>query len=176
MVPPVRPLVLLPRRAVVLDRGPGSLVSRDPYRRAPRRRWKGLPGSWRDPWTYAVLFDPGRADPPGRCSEPMLSPLIRTGTTFGDNLTFEARSHGLRPRCLRFAGALAVPPTQDSLLAGGQPLPGGIHTRRVPFRRFPTLSTGVCIVFLLHQAWPGALCPPPVVGPCRSRGRGARVQ
>ena len=41
------------------------------------------------------------------------------------SMTFEAHSHGLRPRCLRFADALAVPPTQDSLPAGGQPLPGG---------------------------------------------------
>jgi len=62
---------------------------------------------------------------------------------YGDDLSekvhFEAPSHGLRPRCLRFAGALAVPPTQDSLLAGGQPLPGGPHTRRVPSGKFPAL-------------------------------------
>ena len=43
------------------------------------------------------------------------------------SLTFGAPSHGPRARCLRFAAALADGPTQDSLPAGDQPLPGGIH-------------------------------------------------
>jgi hypothetical protein len=45
------------------------------------------------------------------------------------NLAFEALSHGLRTRYLRFAALLFLrncTATQDSLPAGGQPLPGGI--------------------------------------------------
>jgi hypothetical protein len=88
-------------------------------------------------------------------------------------VNFEAQSHGLRPRCLRFAGALAVPPTQDSLLAGGQPLPGGSRTRWVPSGKFPALSTRVYITFLLPQALPGALRPSPISRPGHLSGRRA---
>jgi hypothetical protein len=92
---------------------------------------------------------------PGHCGVRVLSPVPLRGRPRRD-VHFEAPSHGLRPRCLRFAGALAVPPTQDSLLPGGQPLPGGPHTRRVPSGEFPALLTRVYITFLLPQALPGA--------------------
>jgi hypothetical protein len=137
-------------------RGPGPLVSRDPHRRLLRRKWEGLPGSWRDPWAYAVLSDPGRALAPGHCGARVLSPLVKHGRPQRYE-PFEALSHGFRPRCLRFAGALTVPPTQDSLPAGGRPLPGGIPTRRVPFRKVSDSAICVYIVFPLPQAWPGAL-------------------
>jgi hypothetical protein len=83
---------------------------------------------------------------------PRARPLRRSGAAAplcdenspSKNSSFEAPSRGLRPRCLRFAGALAVPPTQDSLLAGGRPLPGGALTRWIPYGRFPA-SVGLCL-------------------------------
>ena len=49
----------------------------------------------------------------------------------------EAQEHGLGPRCLRFAVALAVPPTQDSLPVAGWALPGGITNPQGCYEEFP---------------------------------------
>ena len=52
---------------------------------------------------------------------------------------FEAQSHGLHIRCLRFAATVAryfFTATQNSLPAGDLPWPGGLGTRRVSSRGF----------------------------------------
>jgi hypothetical protein len=64
---------------------------------------------------------------------------------------FEAQSHGLSARCLRFAPPPRSDDTQDSLAAGGQPLLRGTSTRRAPFEVSPPTW------FLLGQAFPGAM-------------------
>jgi hypothetical protein len=55
---------------------------RNPHRRCSSAEMTGPPRFLEGPqWTYAVLFDPGRADAPGPCGAPMLSPLHHTRTT-----------------------------------------------------------------------------------------------
>ena len=119
-------------------RRPGSLVSRDPHRLSLRRRWQDLPGSWGDPGgRMPCSLTPVGLLAPGRYGAGVLSPLYRYQNDPND--TYLSRLH-------RTAFGLAVyasqaplrdKPTQDSLPAGGQPLPGRIHTCRVPYERFP---------------------------------------
>jgi hypothetical protein len=65
---------------------------------------------------------------------------------------FEARSRGLRPRCLRFAGSLRCNPRKTrfwlaaNLYQAGF-APAGFH------REVSDLESGVYIAFLLHQAY-----------------------
>jgi hypothetical protein len=151
-------------------RGPGSLVSRDPRRRLLRWKWKGLPGSWRDPWAYAVLGDPGRALAPGHCGARVLSPTDTTGTT-STNSAFRGSITRPRPSLSTLRSRPCGTPTQDSLPAGGQPLPGGIRTRWVPSGKFPALLTAVYITFPFPQALPGARCQ----APFRDRDRPGRA-
>lgn len=99
----------------------------------------------------ALLFDPGGA------SAPMI--LGRSGAAFHGN-----DGVGLRDDWLsglhHTAHALAVyasqsssrAPTQDSLPAGDQPLPGGTHFPARRFRRFPRRSSGLRFL-LLRASW-----------------------
>lgn len=106
-LPPVCPRASLPRCADILHRGPGSWVSRDPTPALSSAETTGPPRFLEGPsWTYAVLSDPGRT--------PRARPL-RHGSAVAPSIhgdgpdnpkPFEAPSHGLSPRCLRFAGAL----------------------------------------------------------------------
>jgi hypothetical protein len=69
-----------------------------------------------------------------------------------DNLSFEAQSRGSRTRCLRFAAFLLSrgrTATQDSLPAGGQPLPDGGHDPARSLMKFQPHLHG----FLLIQAF-----------------------
>jgi hypothetical protein len=127
-----------------LGRRPGSLVSRDPHRLLQTER-AGSPRFLGEPrWPYAVLSDPGRAPRARPYSAGVLSPLWHYQDKPRRHVPFVALSHGLRPRCLRFAGALTgqTSPTQDSLPAGGQPLPGRIHLPG-SLREVSALSTDV---------------------------------
>jgi len=84
--------------------------------------------------TFALLWDPGRTAATGhtlrRCCPRNLD---NEGSSV--SCLFEARSHGFGTRCLRF-----MPPSlttmQGSLPVGGQPLPGGSFTHRVPLKGF----------------------------------------
>ena len=103
----------------------------------PTRR-RGLPGSWGNPGvrmpgssTPAGLHD--LPVPPWRCCRRSMRgrrhPQI---ATFRGSITRPSHSLStLRSACCQDT-------TQDSLLAGGQPLPGGIRTRWVTFDRFQT--------------------------------------
>ena len=102
------------------------------------RRRQGLPGSWVDPrvWT-ALLVDPGLVP----CARPLqrrnaAAALLKHDGPI-DSRPFEALSHSSHSRCLRFAACVTAGLAQDSLPAGGQPLPGRILTCRVHSRRFP---------------------------------------
>jgi hypothetical protein len=70
-----------------------------------------------------------------------------------DNHSFEAPSHGLGTRCVRFVRSIARPSTQHSLPAAGQRCRAGLVTRRVPMKGFRVVSLHR---FPLSQALPGA--------------------
>lgn len=111
---------------------------------------------------------------PGQYSAGVLSPLCR----YQDDPNVAYLS-----RLLRTAFGLAVyasqaplrdPPTQDSLPAGGQPLPGRASTCRVPMKGFRSVDD--CLHrFPLSQAWPGAHRQAPYWG-LRSLRRLVEVQ
>lgn len=109
----------------------------EPHRRSLRRKWRDLPGSWGNPrGRMPRSLTPVGLLTPGHCGAEVLSPLDITGTT---------------PTTRSFRGSIARPSaslstlrrrprgssTQDSLPAGGQPLPGRVYTCRVPSERFP---------------------------------------
>ena len=98
----------------------------------------GSPRFLQEPlWTYAVLSDPGRA--PG--ARPFrrgnaVAPVTPRGRP-RRRVSFEALSHGLRPRCLRFADALTQRPrkTRFRLVANLYRAgfgPAGLHDERFP--------------------------------------------
>src|SRR5208282_4166267 len=92
---------------------------------------------WKPWWSLSVLFDPGRI---GRLSGPRVSCLTRpppVSTTKAPSVLY-FRGSITRPltslSTLRRMGRPTT--TQDSLLAAGPALPGGIHTRRVSAKGF----------------------------------------
>ena len=91
-----------------------------------RWRWQGLPGSWETPVHARPALRP-RWD---LRAKPIAAPRCCLGSlnSLGSHelWAFGALSRGPHARCLRFAGRGYPLPTQDSLPAGGQPLPGGI--------------------------------------------------
>ena len=154
----------LPRGEGTFARGPGRVDLPAPTRRLSAETM-GSPRFLGVPWYgYAVVHVPGRAPAPGQYGVGVLSPLGTTATTSATR-TFRGSiprpSHSLST--LRSARCRDT--TQDSLPAGGQPLPGGIRTRRAPFRRFQVsvdvLSTSSV---LLLQAYPGARYLAPTLG------------
>ena len=68
---------------------------------------------------------------------------------------FEAESRGSRTRCLRFAAWITPGLAQDSLPAGGQPLPGRLSSCGVAPEGFHV--TSYPLHFPLPQALPGAI-------------------
>src|SRR5262245_28408138 len=63
-------------------------------------------------------------------------PLVATTRARRGFANLGAPSHGLSTGCLRFALALTVPRTQDSLPATGQVYRVGLATHRVPTKGF----------------------------------------
>ncbi len=59
---------------------------------------------------YALLSDPGRSGPTRPYSETDAAPEHLNAKGTHDELSFEAQSHGLGTRCLRFAGWITPPP------------------------------------------------------------------
>ena len=118
-------------------RRPGSLVSRDPHRLLQTER-AGSPRFLGEPrWPYAVLSDPGRAPrarPIQRRSA--VAPLALPGQP-RRHVPFVALSHGLRPRCLRFAGALTGYHPRKTRFRLVASLCRAGFTCRVPYERFP---------------------------------------
>jgi len=73
---------------------------------------------------------------------------------------FEAQSHSFSTRCLRFQFRLSLH-WQDSLPAGGKPLPGGIRTHWTPSANFKTTSFTIypnAPGFAWRHPMPFALC------------------
>ena len=84
---------------------------------------------------HALLFDSGETSATGL--------LRRLGVAFryredvgSREYRFEAQSHGLHARCLRFAAWVAPGLAQDSLPAGGHPWLAGTFTRWIPLEGF----------------------------------------
>ena len=133
-VPWWRPSFALAGGGTPSAREPGPLIAGGPSGTIPRRQW-GLPGSWMNPFVFAPLSDPGGISAPSLCGASMLP---RTSSSvpappmaaFRGSITRLARSLST----LRRAGHPTA--TQDSLPAGGWPLPGGTSTRWVQSERF----------------------------------------
>lgn len=133
-VPWWRPSFALAGGGMPCAREPGPLIAGGPSGTIPRRQW-GLPGSWMNPFVFAPLSDPGGISAPSLCGASMLP---RTSSSvpappmaaFRGSITRLARSLST----LRRAGHPTA--TQDSLPAGGWPLPGGTPTRWVQSERF----------------------------------------
>ena len=130
------------------------------------RRRQGLPGSWVIPNVRLPCSStPERPDAPGQFSAQVLStPVLTTLTlsmrSFRGSIT--RPSHSLST--LRRAGHPAT--AQDSLPAGGQPLPGGTY---LPAGFTPEGFTMIDVPFTrpstsipLLQASPGATRPDPI--------------
>ncbi len=104
--------------------------------------------------THALLFDPGGPNAPGPMVEPealILTrpcglPLLERASTPAKTVGFEAQSHGLRARCLRFAARVAPRPRKTRFrpvgqtLAGWDWLPTGSHERFHSFLRHGSSS------------------------------------
>ena len=67
-----------------------------------------------------------------------------------DEVTFEAQSHSFSTGCLRFAGWVTPPTTQDSLPVAGSALPDGLEYPQGSDERF---QTHVMFVILLSHAF-----------------------
>jgi len=119
----------------LLAAGPDPLFPGGPPGSLLRKRWD-LPGSWADPCVLAPLSDPGKTSVPDLLQHFGSADgyLDRAGSflcrSFRGSITRLARPLST----LRGTSRLAT--TQDSLPAGGQPLPDGTSTRRVRSRRF----------------------------------------
>jgi hypothetical protein len=126
----------------------------------PASSWAEMTGPprflGRSSWTYAVLFDPGRA----RCVRPIRreSAVAPKGNKDdpGETSSFEAPSHGLSPRCLRFAGALTRRPRKTRLRLVASLYHAGFAPAGSPTEGFPSVRN-YSHRFLLPQALPGAL-------------------
>ncbi len=70
-----------------------------------------------------------------------------------DKVTFEAQSHSFSTGCLRFAGWVTPPTTQDSLPVAGSALPDGLGYPQGSDERF---QTHLMFVILLSHAFRGA--------------------
>jgi hypothetical protein len=64
-------------------------------------------------------------------------------------LYFEALSHGLHTRCLRFAGWIAPPPRKTRFRLAGLPFPGGLDPLG-PNERFQIISSSSPRLRLAH--------------------------
>ena len=104
------------------------------------------------PCAYALLYDPGGTDASGHSTRrrgPRLAP--RQGLTTC-NLYFEAQSHSLGTRCLRFAAPVTRTPrkTRFRLLAsstGRDWLPAGFH------RKVSKCYSSMAVILLSQASW-----------------------
>jgi hypothetical protein len=128
----------------------------EPHRRSSSAEMAGSPRFLGEPpWPYAALSDPGRAS--------RARPLRRRSTAapchYRDSPddTYLSRLHHAAFGLAVYASQapLRDQPTQDSLPAGGQPLPGRTEPAGSPPRGFRFVEQ--CLHrFLLSQACPGA--------------------
>ena len=138
-VPSRAPVFVAPNRP---DAGlwPRALRSGSPHASGCRDGATGRPKFLEDPGVpMPCSSTPAGPDAPGHCGA-LTRPPVRQGRRLAAGRYLEAQWHGLGTGCLRFAVALTVPPTQDSLPAAGQALPGGIGYPQGPYERFPRCS------------------------------------
>jgi len=93
---------------------------------------------------------------PGQYSAGVLSPLWRYQNDPDDTCLSRLYHTAFGLAVYASQAPLRDAPTQDSLPAGGQPLPGRIWTCRVPMKGFRSVDNGCLPRFLLSQASPGA--------------------
>jgi hypothetical protein len=110
-----------------------------------------------NPPPHAVLYDPGGSAAPGHSGVALLvgaavlPSAVAQGVGTHDICYFEAGSHGLRARCLRFAAA--VTDVRARLASGWWPTLAGRGSNPLgSIVRFPLHH----LRFLLTQAWPDA--------------------
>jgi hypothetical protein len=89
------------------------------------------------PCAFALLSDPGRTVPTKPIEWVDVAPVAMTTKAPATWPSFEAQSHGFCTHCLRFVPPLLTT-TQDSLPAGGYPLPGGSGYPLGSVERFQT--------------------------------------
>ena len=146
----------LPCRRAVRRRGWVALVSRlHPVLSGPWVwRRQALPGSWATPLCFRPVLRPRRNSAPGPRGACVLPGLVRTsglpvGCRFRGSFTRHRHSLSTLPR-----RRLHPHDGQDSLPAGGQPLPGGI---RYPLGCTESFASDVQLIGILFlQAFPGA--------------------
>jgi hypothetical protein len=100
---------------------------------------------------------------PGHCGTGVLSPLTLRGRP-QRQVPFEAHSHGLRPRCLRFAGALAGYPRKTRFRLVANLCRAGFGPAGSHLKGFGSVD-GCLHHFPLSQAYPGAQCLAPESAP-----------
>ena len=135
----------LPAGKTRVARGPGAFSTGFPAPVFRRRRRLGLPGSWgnlnvRMPCSKTPAGRECQARIALRRSLPLQTKLglhvIELPTWLPQtSVDFEAQSHGLHTRCLRFAARVSPGPrkTRSRVVAS---LPGRAFTRKIPYERF----------------------------------------
>jgi hypothetical protein len=98
----------------------------------------------------ALLSDPGGTSALGRYRASMLSSTNWKASTPTTNTNFEAQSHGLFTRCLRFAGWITPPPRKTRFRMAGQPCPGGSDYPLGPTERFQVIPSSFPRLRLAH--------------------------
>jgi hypothetical protein len=104
------------------------------------------------PCAYALLSDPGRIGPTTPLRWVEVAPAAMTTQAPATWPAFEAPSHGLCTRCLRFVPPLLTT-TQDALPVGGEPLPGGVGDPRGSADRVQTSTRSPPLLGLLGATW-----------------------
>jgi hypothetical protein len=141
-----------PQRAAPRDeaRRVGDAALRAPRVRPWRRR--DLPGSWATPCARAPLEDPGETSAPSQFGASMLPSAVRIASALAKN-TFRGSvtqpAHSLST--LRSGGRPCA--TQDSLPAGGQPLPGGSEYPPGCIARFQVIRSSILLAPRPGFAW-----------------------
>jgi len=107
-------------------------------------------------WTFVCM--PCSSTPEESCARPLRRtrcclPLVWQRRLLKQS-PFEALSHGLLTRCLRFAGWVAPPPRKTRFQLAANLRWAGLRTRWSTSEGFAMLQT--MSSFLLLQAWPGA--------------------
>ena len=139
MAVPQRPLVLFAPRRTSAPPKPGVGDPVSPAGNSLRKR-QDLPSSWGTPIVRLHMFhtDAGRtADTrPLRCRGMALGPRTAKAPAKGLS-TLNSMAFGLAV----YASQCGLPrPTQNSLPAAGQALPGGLSTHKVPMKGFRSVS------------------------------------
>ncbi len=161
-------------RQRTLQRQAWGIGLRLPPYRCLCSRWRtaGLPGPW-----GALAYMPCSLTPAGR-ERPGLYGLPRAAFRRLENVgSRKAVISGLNHTACTLAVYASRPrsheTTQDSLPAGGQPLPDGISTRRAPCAisgRHPSPTFPSAQVFLAHQDLTLPLCASPALSRTQQTG------